>query len=130
MLMYAVRLLNQYPKQKLVIYLAPTFSIIRPEYNFLELARHDIVVQQRNIRIPKRDSNPQLQIRVPLGNSDIFLSKHSSKNIINIYVRASIHLLTLITMLDDVGLVAKRITIPKFTWLVQVREPNNVGLGG
>ena len=37
-----------------------------------------------------------LWVRVPLGNSDIFLSKNSSKNIMiiinNIYVRASIHL--------------------------------------
>ena len=42
----------------------------------------------------------RLWVRVLLGNSDTFLSKNSSKNIIiknNIYVRASIHL-TLITI--------------------------------
>ena len=49
MLMYAVRLLNQYPKQKLVIYLAPMFSIIRPEYNFLELAGHDVRPQSKSV---------------------------------------------------------------------------------
>ena len=34
--------------------------------------------------------SPRLWVRVPLGNSDIFLGKNSSKNN-NIYVRDSIH---------------------------------------
>ena len=93
--------ISKFPDTVLLVILLHYSLVFDNFFSVSKLSTKTLLLSKKQTILSLKVVGPirRLWVRVPLGNSDIFLSKNSSKNIIinNIYVRASIHL-TLIIM--------------------------------